>query len=182
MSRAISRNHIHHAGYCRTYIVLPSSIYSLASNPLVDAGIQNPHSVAIPWLIKASLDRGRAGVVGKGAALWPNVHIDDSQFALPLSIDLHLTAVVSAADLYIVLYDTIVKNGPDNVDHGIRGYYFGENGEYSWYDISKEIGRTMIELKLTNNPEPTTFSDEELVKYFGSVVCPHLLSSFDMCG
>jgi hypothetical protein len=62
---------------------LPSTIYGVASNPLVDAGIQNPHSIQIPLLIKASLDRGRAGMVGKGAALWPDVHIDDGQFTLP---------------------------------------------------------------------------------------------------
>lgn len=72
--------------------------------------------------------------------------------------------------MYIILYDAIVAKGADNVDHGIRGYYFGENGEHQWYDISKEIGRAMVELGLSKDAEPTTFSDEELVKYFGSVV------------
>jgi len=138
-------------GYTRAYIILPSTIYAIAKNPLVDAGIQNPFSIQIPYVIKASLARGRAGMVGKGLALWPNVHIDD------------------VADLYIVLYDSIITKGTENVDHGIRGYYFGENGEHSWYDISKAIGEAMVELGLTNDPEPTTFTDEELAKYFGSV-------------
>lgn len=138
-------------GYCRAYIILPSTIYGIAKNALVDAGIQNPHSIQIPLVIKASLDRGRAGVVGKGLALWPDVHIED------------------VSDLYIVLYDAIITKGTENVDHGIRGYYFGENGEHSWYDISRAVGEAMVELGLTKDPEPTAFSDEELVKYFGSV-------------
>ena len=74
------------------------------------------------------------------------------------------------SDLYIVLYDAIEAQGPANVDHGIRGYYFGENGEHSWYDISKAIGRAMVELGLSDNDEPTPFTVEELKKYFGSEV------------
>lgn len=63
----------------RTYIILPSTIYGIAKNPLVDAGLQNPQSQQIPALIKAALSRGTAGVVGKGLALWPDVHIDDGE-------------------------------------------------------------------------------------------------------
>ncbi|KIP10737.1 hypothetical protein PHLGIDRAFT_210748 [Phlebiopsis gigantea 11061_1 CR5-6] len=137
-------------GYSRTYIVLPSTIYGLAENPLVDAGIQNKHSIAAPVLIKAALNRGTSGVVGKGLSRWPNVHIDDQ------------------ADFYIVLYNQIVKNGPDNVDHGIRGYYYGENGEFAWYDLAKEIGRVLVEFGLIKSDEPVPWTREELIKYFGS--------------
>ncbi|GJE96186.1 NAD(P)-binding protein [Phanerochaete sordida] len=138
-------------GYCRAYIVLPGIIYGIAKNQLVDAGIQNPYSFGIPMLIKAALGRGRAGMVGKGLARWPNVHIDD------------------VVDLYVVLYDAVVEKGPEGVDHGARGYYFGENGESSWADISRAVGLVMVELGLAADAEPTAFSDEELVKYFGSV-------------
>ena len=79
------------------------------------------------------------------------------------------------ADLYIVLYDTIATKGADNVDHGIRGYYFGENGEHSLYDISKEIGRVFVELGLSTGAEPTSFSDEEFVRYFSIPVCVSVL-------
>ena len=77
-----------HLGYVRAYIVLPSTIYGIAKNPLVDAGLQNPHSQQIPNLIKAALARGRAGMVGKGLARWPNVHIDDGQF-MPSDLEAH---------------------------------------------------------------------------------------------
>lgn len=70
---------IHPLGYVRAYIILPSTIYGIAKNPLVEVGIQNPHSQQIPALINAALGRGQAGMVGKGLALWPDVHVDDSK-------------------------------------------------------------------------------------------------------
>jgi hypothetical protein len=50
-------------GYVKTFIILPSTIYGIATGPLFDAGISNPHSIQIPMLIKTSLDRGVAGVI-----------------------------------------------------------------------------------------------------------------------
>lgn len=60
---------------------MPSTIYGIAKTPLVDAGIQNPHSIQIPALIKAALERAEPGQVGKGLALWPSVHIEDGKHA-----------------------------------------------------------------------------------------------------
>ena len=160
------------SGYCRTYLICPGTIYGTPKNQLVDAGLQNQHSIQIPLLIKGSLDRGQAGVVGKGLALWPDVHVDDGQFRFLLAI---LPIRISrlrflVADQFIALYDTIVKNGPDNVDHGVKGYYFSENGEHSWHELSVAIGQAMVELGLSKSYEPTTFTVEELIKYFSSEV------------
>lgn len=66
-------------GYARTHVILPSLIYGLAKHPLVDADISNSHSIQVPLLVRGSLDRKRAGVVGKGKSIWPNIHIDDSK-------------------------------------------------------------------------------------------------------
>ncbi|GJE91615.1 NAD(P)-binding protein [Phanerochaete sordida] len=142
-------------GYVKAYFVLPSTIYGIAQTALAEHGLQNPHSQQIPRLILASLDRGEAGMVGKGQAFWPNVHIDD------------------VSELYIKLWDAIVRD-PEGVDHGVRGYYFGENGEHLWYDVSKAIAQALLELGLTTNPEPTPFTDLELEKYFGSVAMGEL--------
>ncbi|KAI0920646.1 hypothetical protein AcV5_010330 [Taiwanofungus camphoratus] len=136
-------------GYARTYIILPSTIYGFASGPLVDAGISNPQSIQIPNLIKASIDRKQGGVVGAGKAIWPDVHIDD------------------VADLYVVLFDAVTKD-PEGVGHGRAGFYFGENGEHTWYDIGKAIAQTLVELGVSKSAEPTAFTTEELIKYFGS--------------
>jgi hypothetical protein len=66
-------------GYVKVYIILPSTIYGIAGGVLVDAGIQNPHSQQVPLLIKASLGRGRAGMVGAGKNVWPNVDIEEGK-------------------------------------------------------------------------------------------------------
>ncbi|CCM01662.1 uncharacterized protein FIBRA_03724 [Fibroporia radiculosa] len=150
-------------GFVRTYIVLPSTIYGIASGPLVDAGITNPLSLQIPTLIKVSLARKQAGMVGVGKALWPNVHIDD------------------VADLYIVIGDRLLNNGDEGIGHGWEGFYFGENGEHSWYDISKAIAESFVELGLEGTSEPTPFKKEELVKYFGSEEVSNLFGSNSRC-
>ncbi|KAI0719155.1 NAD(P)-binding protein [Cerioporus squamosus] len=135
--------------FARCYIVLPSTIYGIADHALVQAGVSNPHSIQIPTLIKAALARKRAGVVGKGKSLWPDVHIHD------------------IAELYMVVFDSLTSN-PDKTGHGWEGFYFGENGEHSWYQISKAIGEALVELGIAGDSEPTTFTVEELVQYFGS--------------
>lgn len=68
---------IRFAGYLKSYIILPSTIWGIAKNPLVDAGIVNPYSQQIPKLIRAALARGQAGQVGKGLARWPDVDIEE---------------------------------------------------------------------------------------------------------
>jgi hypothetical protein len=77
-------HHLWMKGYVRVYIILPSTIYGLATGRLVDLGIQNPHSIQVPMLIKASIDRGRAGVVGEGKNLWPDVNIEDGMFRITI--------------------------------------------------------------------------------------------------
>ena len=64
-------------GYVRTYIILPCAIYGIAATVLTAAGVQNPYSVQVPTLVRAALARRQGGMVGRGAAVWNNVHIDD---------------------------------------------------------------------------------------------------------
>ncbi|KAJ7488072.1 hypothetical protein FB451DRAFT_1529080 [Mycena latifolia] len=133
-------------GYIKSYIILPSSIYGRATGPFIAAGLQNPASVQIPRLINTALDRGRVGMVGLGKNVWPNVEIHE------------------LADLYVQLYDAIQTN-PDT-GHGREGLYFGANDEHRFYDVSREVGRVLVEMGRLAHPEPTTFSEEELVKYY----------------
>jgi hypothetical protein len=37
------------------------------------------------------------------------------------------------------------------------------------FSVGQTIGQAMVKYKLTDNPEPTTFSKEEIDKYFGGV-------------
>jgi len=89
-------------GYTWTYIILPSTIYGIVKNGFTDAGLQNPHSIQVPALIRTCTKRGQGGMVGKGKNLWPNVHVDD------------------VADLYIILFNKIREN-VYAVPHGREG-------------------------------------------------------------
>ncbi|KZT66776.1 NAD(P)-binding protein [Daedalea quercina L-15889] len=138
-------------GYARTLIVMPSLVYGIASGLVFDAGIAKRVSFMDVTLIKAALDRKRSGMVGLGKASWPYVHVDD------------------VAELYIMLFDAI-RSEPPSVGHGWEGFYFAENGHNSWLELGKAIGQALVDLGLTENAEPTSFTDEELMKYWGSVV------------
>lgn len=85
------------------------------------------------------------------------------------------TEKTTVVDLYILLFDAVLTN-PENVGHGREGYFFVENGEFRWYDLSKAIGEALVEAGLAKSSEPTSFSDEELIKYAGSMVCLPLLN------
>jgi hypothetical protein len=56
---------------------MPSAVYGLATGRPVDLGIQNTQSMQIPMLVKAALDRGRAGMIGAGKNIWPHVEVHE---------------------------------------------------------------------------------------------------------
>ncbi|CDO78098.1 hypothetical protein BN946_scf184634.g4 [Trametes cinnabarina] len=128
-------------------------VYGLAKGPLVDAGIMNPQSQQIPALIMAGMDRCRAGMVGEGKNIKPNVHIDDT------------------VHLYEALWNAIL--GCKDIGHGKEGYYFAENGEHRLYDVAKGIGKVLKEFGLADTDEPSPFTQEELDKYFAGVRDPY---------
>ncbi|KAL1748421.1 hypothetical protein HDZ31DRAFT_79764 [Schizophyllum fasciatum] len=135
------------AGYVYTYIILPSTIYGWAKNDLVSQGIANYRSVQVPTLAAASLERRRAGMVGKGVARWPSVEVHE------------------LGDLYNLVFEKATRD-PESLGHGRSGYYFGASDEHSWYEISKSIGEALVKLGRASDPEPTTFTKEEIDKYF----------------
>jgi nucleoside-diphosphate-sugar epimerase len=129
-----------------THIILPCTIYGIASGTVFSKGISNPHSIQIPTLIRASLDRKQAGMIGEGLNVWPNVHIDD------------------CADGFIVLLDKAMKG---ETATGKEGFYFLESGEHVMLDVSKGVGKAMKELGMAETDGVTTFDPEEVKKYFG---------------
>ncbi|KAG6915102.1 hypothetical protein DXG01_013422 [Tephrocybe rancida] len=153
-------------GYVKSYIILPSNIYGIATHNLVELGISNPRSTQLPLLIDAALDRGQAGTVGAGKNIWNDVHIDDCKQHLfdECRLDSHETTV---ADLYNLLYESI-KTNPAGTGHGREGYYFGENGSHTLYEVGKAIADELVALGSAKSHEPTPFTREEIDKYFGA--------------
>lgn len=70
------------------------------------------------------------------------------------------------ADLYILLFNTILTY-PEQTAHGKEGFYFGESGEHDMYTVGKTICDGMRVMGVPSDPEPSTFSAEELHKFFG---------------
>ncbi len=64
-----------------------------------------------------------------------------------------------------MLFDAIVSG---RSGHGWEGFYFGENGEHSLYQISRAIGDALVAFGISKDPEPTAFTAEELAEYFGA--------------
>lgn len=76
-------------------------------------------------------------------------------------------------DFYIILFDAVTTN-PEKVGHGRDGYYFGigKEGatEYSMYELAEAVGKALVKLGVHTESEPTAYSQEDLVKTFGSEV------------
>lgn len=77
------------------------------------------------------------------------------------------TNLSPVANLYVALFDSLVWV-PQKTGHGWEGFYFGENGEHTWFQVSKAIGDALVYFGIASESEPTPFTTEELVKYFGS--------------
>jgi len=61
------------SGILKSYIILPSTIWGAGKGELYEKDIANSYSDQMPMLIRAALDRGQAGVFGKGESF---PHID----------------------------------------------------------------------------------------------------------
>ncbi|WWC58287.1 uncharacterized protein I303_100825 [Kwoniella dejecticola CBS 10117] len=137
------------AGFNKSYIILPSTIWGKGVGEVYDKGLSNSFSDQIPTLIKAGLDRGRAGMVGEGKNIWPHVKITD------------------LANLYQLVYTKATQSNP-TIGHGPSGYYFGISGEYTLFGANSRIGQALVKNNLipTKETTPTSFTSEELQKYY----------------
>ncbi|KAI0661779.1 NAD-P-binding protein [Cubamyces menziesii] len=133
-------------GYARTHIVMPSVVYGVATGPLVDAGVTNPHTIIVPIFVRGALRRGSVGVLDKGASRWGNVHIDD------------------LADLYIRLLDAILED-PEKVSHGREGYFFADNGELSMREVLPSIADSLFALGRVSTRELVPYAPGEAGQY-----------------
>ncbi|WWC66709.1 uncharacterized protein I206_100613 [Kwoniella pini CBS 10737] len=137
------------AGYIKSYIILPSTIWGKGVGEVYDKGLSNSFSDQIPTLIKAGLDRGRAGMVGEGKNIWPHVKITD------------------LGNLYQLIYLKSIETN-SKIGHGLSGYYFGISGEYTLFGATSRIGQSLVSNNLIEIKEttPTSFNQEELKKYY----------------
>ncbi|WVQ93815.1 hypothetical protein IAU59_000893 [Kwoniella sp. CBS 9459] len=137
------------AGIIKSYIILPSTIWGAGQGEVYEKGLSNSFSDQIPTLVKAGLDRGRAGMVGEGKNIWPHVNLKD------------------LGNLYALVYQKATQTSP-TIGHGPSGYYFGISGEYTLFGANSRIGQALVKNKLVDSKEttPTSFNEDELKKYY----------------
>jgi nucleoside-diphosphate-sugar epimerase len=95
-------------GGVRSIVIAPSLIYGRGHG-------FNPHSIQVPWLIKAAKKFGVAKYIGSGENRWANVHIDD----------------------LVALYVLAIEKAPAGA------FYFAENGENSMREVCEAISRML---------------------------------------
>jgi len=83
----------------------------------------------------------------------------------------------TVAEFYEILLDATISD--PNLPHGREGYYFAENGEYKLYDVAKAYSQALYDLGKGKSPDPTTYSAEEVQKYFGVITSVHVYLRHD---
>ena len=71
---------------------------------------------------------------------------------------------MTVASFYFTLFDAVLRN--HNLSHGWHGFYYVTNDEYTWYSLSKKIGEALVALGKATEAEPTSFTLDELPRYF----------------
>lgn len=102
------------ASKIKTAIVCPPTIYATGRGP----GKQRGHQVY--ELSRCTIVSQTGFKVGAGRTYWTNVHIHD------------------LSNLYLKLVEAAVDGGKD-ISWGTNAYYFAENGEHIWGEVSQAV-------------------------------------------
>ncbi|KAH9914493.1 NAD(P)-binding protein [Epithele typhae] len=112
-----------------------------------EEGLTNTHSLQVPALIRDALIRKRVGIIGEGQGIWDNVHVED------------------LASLYAIILRRLVSS-PASITHGRDGYFFAENGEHLWLDLSRRVAEALFALGAIESAELVKFETEESIGEF----------------
>lgn len=75
---------------------------------------------------------------------------------------MHIEDLASHFDL---VYEAALESG----SHGSDGNYLAVAGEYQLLEATKHIAKAMQQHGWTETPEPDSFTEEELTKYYGAI-------------
>lgn len=123
-----------------TAIVCPPCIYGPGRGP------DNQRSMQAYDLSKATLNRGKGFQVNAGQNIWHEVHIQD------------------LSNAYLGLVTAALQPGGGKATWNDEGYYFAENGEIVWGEISKKIAQIAKEKKLIETEEIDSLPPDEANK------------------
>lgn len=131
----------------QTAIVCPPMIYGVGRGP------GNQRSIQVPTLARLTLERGKSFYVGEGKTHWTQVHIHDLSQA------------------FLRLAEEAVKGG-GSATWGSEGYYYTENGDFVWSDVSRALAKEAKKEGLIDTEEVESLTAEDTAKLhpFGPVL------------
>lgn len=88
-------------------------------------------------------------IVGQGKARWNNVHVWD------------------LSDVYVTLVEKALAGDLNDELWGSKGYYFTENGEHVWGDLSRFVAQKAISLGYIAEAKEQSLSKEAALKQAG---------------
>lgn len=121
----------------KTAIVSPPTIYGQGRGP------GNPRSIQVPELSRCTLQKGHGIQVGPGKTYWNNVHVHD------------------LSDVYVALVEAAAAGG-GTASWGHEGYYFTENGEHVWGDISRNVAAAAHKQGFIASADVKVLADKEI--------------------
>ena len=125
-----------HADKVKTAIVCPPTIYGRGRGP------DNPRSHQVPELTRCTIQQGHGFHVGAGKTYWSNVHVQD------------------LAQCYLKLVEAAI-NGGKPATWGPEGYYFTENEDFVWGDVSQWVATEAKKQGLIKDDKVQSFTKEQ---------------------
>ena len=131
----------------RTAIVNPPTIYGPGRGP----GNQRSHQ--IPELARSVLEKKEGFQVGEGQNMGPHIHAHD------------------LSDCYVKLVEAAAEGG-GRATWGREGYYFAENGELIWGNVSKAVAQAAHKLGFISSDQvvPITEKEADGLAWWGSAL------------
>lgn len=123
-------------------VIMSPTIYGIGT------GHFNRSSIQVPEYVKATLKNGHGVIVGKGKAVWDNVHVED------------------LAELYELCLLDMIHHGA-NLPYGKKGIIFSGTQRHAWLDIAQGVAQAAYDAGAIKSPEVKSVSLEEANKMFG---------------
>ena len=120
----------------KTAIVCPPTIYGKGRGP------DNQRSQQLPDLVKYTLIKNHGMQIGAGKTFWTNVHVAD------------------LSKCYLLLVEAAVE-GHAKATWGEEGYYFTENDEHVWGNLSKLVASEAYKQGLITSDEVVSLSTDD---------------------
>lgn len=121
-------------------IVCPPCIYGPGRGP------DNRRSVQVYEMARAILQRGKGFVVGEGANIWTEVHVQD------------------LSELFLALVTAALEPEGGKATWNQEGYYFAQSADLSWGEVGRKIAQIAFDKKFINTAEIDNVSKDEADK------------------